>query len=417
MALPTPTLPSPEHIAALNAEVDASFEMHQVPWLTQLVNQPSHTLARDDVEAAMDIIDALAEELGLRQETLDPEDDRFARHRVYSTPATRDDDVAVALVGHSDTVFPRESGFLTLNRQQTPDGERLRGPGTVDMKGGLAVALFALRAARAVLGSDYSGLRSRLICVSDEEVGSPSSRHLFKAIAPKTSAGLVFEAGREADQIITQRKGGGAFTLKVAGRAAHAGNDHPKGVNAIHALALLIPRVEALTDYERGMTVSVGIIEGGTAKNTVPEFAECTIDTRFLRQSDADDCVAALRAIAADPFPDGVEVAPSRLREVTVSLEGRVTRPPLEASPENRALMRAYETHALAAQLNGGEAPRSGGGSDANILAAAGVPCIDGLGPYGEGYHTLSEWCSLSSLKQRTLAMATFLTGLALNVS
>jgi glutamate carboxypeptidase len=247
-----------------------------------------------------------------------------------------------------------------------------------------------------------------MIIVTDEEVGSPSSRALFAALAPRTTAALVFEAGRSGDRIITRRKGTGAWTLTAHGRAAHAGLDHAKGVNAIHAIALVIPRIEAMTDEARGRTVNVGLIRGGTAKNTVPERVEIEIDARFETARDAAEFEARMQALVADPF-EGIEGVPERLREARFELVGGVMRPPMEASEASRSLRLRYEQCAIECGLGGGEAPLQGGGSDANLLSAAGVPCIDGLGPYGEHFHERREWSSLQSLLRRTEALALFL--------
>jgi glutamate carboxypeptidase len=248
----------------------------------------------------------------------------------------------------------------------------------------------------------------RFVCVSDEEVGSPTSQALFEQLAPHLTEALVFEAGRKRDQIVTRRKGGGVFTLTVHGRAAHAGADHASGVNAIHGLARLIPRIEALTDPGRGVTLNVGLIEGGTAKNTVPDRAQCVIDARFCTREDADAVGEELQRIATDPFGDDPD-APERLRAIRVELGGGVTRPPMEADAASTALRTRYEACASAVGLETGEAPLQGGGSDANLLSAAGVPSIDGLGPYGELFHNPGEWSSLSSLERRTKALALYL--------
>ena len=125
---------------------------------------------------------------------------------------------------------------------------------------------FALRALRAVDAEAYAELKLRMIVVSDEEVGSPSSTTLYEELAPKTSFALVFEAGRVEDKIVTSRKGAAGFKIKAAGRAAHAGNNHKQGVNAIGGLALLVPFLESITDYDRGVTLNVGMFHGGTAK-------------------------------------------------------------------------------------------------------------------------------------------------------
>ncbi|MCA9708521.1 MAG: M20/M25/M40 family metallo-hydrolase [Myxococcales bacterium] len=397
---------------ALYRAVDEAFEREQVPLLRRLVDQPSHTEARDDVEAAARIMDEQARALGLTVERVADPQGRYADHRIYATPATGAGDRSLALVGHVDTVFPRSMGLLAMTRDDGPQGpgtgDVVRGPGVLDMKSGLTCMLFAQRALRAVDPEAWARLRLRTICNSDEEVGSPSSAPLFEAVAPRLHAALVFESGRAEDRIVTCRKGSASFEFVVEGRAAHAGNQHAQGTSAIAVLARLVLAAEALTDYARGVTVNVGIVAGGTAKNTVPDRARCVIDARFLTVADAQAVVARMEALAADPFGDEADV-PERLRHARVRLQGGIARPPMEVLPGTQALRERYEAHAAAAGLGVGEAPRQGGGSDANLLAAHGVPCIDGLGPFGEFFHNPKEWSSLSSLRRRTQALACFL--------
>ncbi len=397
--------------AQLFAVVDEAFEREQVPWFRRLVEQPSHTYAREDVEAAAVLIDSKAAALGLACTKIPDAHGKFADHRVYATPPAAAGAKSLALVGHVDTVFPRSLGFLHYSRDTDAagnPGDIVRGPGVLDMKSGLSAMFFALQALEKVFPGTLARLPLRLIVVSDEEVGSPSSRRLYQELAPSLVGALVFEAGRDEDKIVVARKGGGMFTVKATGRAAHAGNDHAAGVNAIHALTYLVHKVEALTDYAGGVTANVGLISGGTAKNTVPEQAQMTIDTRFVTTASADEVVAKIEAMLADPFA-GCSGFPERLRRTKFVLEGGVTRPPMEPTPGNEALRKAYEAHALATGLKGGAAPLQGGGSDANILAGLGVPCIDGLGPYGKFFHRVQEWSSLTSLRQRTQALASFL--------
>ncbi len=402
----TSSTPREDLGAALQRAVDDDFEALQVPWLRRLVDQPSHTYARPDVEAAAHIVDECAAELGLVRELHPDPEGRFADHRVYTTAATGPEDRALALIGHIDTVFPRSLSFLEFRRELGDDAAY--GPGVLDMKSGITSIFFALRALQRAAPALHAGLRARVIIVSDEEVGSPSSHALYDRLAPRTTAGLVFESGRAQDRIVTARKGGGVYTITVHGKAAHAGVDHRAGVNAIHALALMIPRIEALTDYGRGVTLNVGLIEGGTAKNTVPERASCQIDARFETVADARRVADALQALVADPFA-GIGDVPEVLRAVRVELRGGVTRPPMEPIAASQSLRLAYEPYAAAVGLQVGEAKLQGGGSDANLLVALGVPCIDGLGPFGEYFHQVREWCSLGSLRRRTAALAWFL--------
>jgi glutamate carboxypeptidase len=389
--------------SALEA-VEEAFEREQVPLLARLVEQPSCTREPEDVERAAAILDEHAASLGLALERHPDPGGRYAAHRVYRTPGTRADDPAPALVGHIDTVFPRALGFTGMRRE----GDVVRGPGVLDMKSGLTSMLAALAALRRASPEAFEALRLRLIVVSDEEVGSPSSRALFAALAPRTTEALVFEAGRAGDRIVTRRRGGGLWTLTAHGRAAHAGNAHAQGVNAIHALSLVVPRLEAITDYARGLTVSVGLFEGGTAKNTVPERASLGLDARFETAGDAAELEARLAEIAGDPLA-GRDGIPERLRSARIVLEGGITRPPMEATDASQALRARYERSAARVGLGTGEAPLQGGGSDANLLAAAGVPCIDGLGPWGQHFHETSEWASLTSLRARTAALTLFL--------
>ena len=379
---------------AVAAAVAAAFETKQLPALQALVDQPSHTHARDDVEAAARILDDLAESIGFTVNRHPATDPHFADHRVYETPALGDVS-APAFIGHIDTVHPRSSGFLTYVR----DGDGAIGPGVLDMKSGLTAILFAMRAVKEVQGRLPA---SRVICVTDEEVGSPSSRDLYDALAPQIGTALVFEKGRDEDRIVTSRKGGGTFRFDVFGRAAHAGNHHDKGINAIHALALLVPQIEALTDYELGVTVNVGLLQGGTAKNTVAEHAFCVVDVRFVSAEVGAQVQKSLHEIAAQALP-------GRLREAEVKVDGRITRPPMELTPENEALRQAYERYAAWVGLGTGAAPRQGGFSDSNLLAAHGIATIDGLGPNGHGAHSTSEWCDLNSLLQRTKALALYI--------
>jgi glutamate carboxypeptidase len=309
-------------------------------------------------------------------------------------------------------VYPRSMGFLHMTRDDGPQGpatgDVVRGPGVLDMKSGLTAMLHALRAVRAVEPEAWARLRVRLVCVSDEEVGSPSSASLYERLAPRLAGGLVFESGRVGDRIVTARAGSARFEFVVHGRAAHAGNQHAQGINAIAVVARLVLAAEAITDYARGITVNVGIVAGGTSKNTVPEHARCVIDSRFLTVADAHEVVAHMRRLAADPFGDEPGV-PERLRQARVELRGGISRPPMEVIAGTQALRLRYEAHAAAAGLEVGEAPRQGGGSDANLLAALGVPCIDGLGPAGEHFHNPNEWSSLASLRRRTQALACLL--------
>ena len=211
----------------------------------------------------------------------------------------------------------------------------------------------------------------------------------------------MFEAGRQADAIITARKGTGKILATAQGRAAHAGNHHAEGVNAIVAMARLIEATQALTDYERGVTINAGTIHGGQGRNVVPDHCEALFDMRFVSMADGKwleerFTQAALEAAASVPGS-------------SIELQGGVARPPLERCEANVALFEEYASCAKAAGLGHGEAALIGGGSDASTIAAIGVPAIDGLGPRGSGFHTKDELIEVPTLLQRLEALARFL--------
>jgi glutamate carboxypeptidase len=352
-------------------------------------------------EGCARVAEVLARELdaidGMTVERVESE--RFGPHLVASSEAARDDPSGcVALVGHLDTVFPpgRFEGFER-------DGDIVRGPGVLDMKGGLVTAVHALQevAARGAL----AGLPLRVVIVSDEEVGSPEGGAVLVERLRGAACALVFEAGRTADAIITARKGTGGVRLVVHGKGAHSGNHHADGVNAIWALAKLIDRAQTFTDYDRGITVNAGTIKGGQSRNTVPDHAEALVDVRYLKRSDGEEVIERMRSAARE-----VEQAVSGAR---VEIDGGLARPPLERSEGNRALFREYAACARASGLGDTEAPLIGGGSDASTTAAIGIPSIDGLGPRGSGFHTNDELIEASSLPMKLEALVRFLLGRA----
>jgi glutamate carboxypeptidase len=316
----------------------------------------------------------------------------YGTHLVWRTPAAG---APILLIGHHDTVFP--PGHFEGWKE---DGNgRAVGPGALDMKGGLAVIRTTLAALEA------AGLLAQLplvvISVSDEEVGSPTSAPHLKQLAAGAACALVFESGRANDMIITRRKGVGAMHVVAHGKAAHAGNNHKDGANAIWALSRFVDAAQKLTSYERGVTVNVGQLTGGTSKNTVPERAECSLDMRYETVADAEALVAALRAAADE--------AAASVPGVRIEVSGGANRLPLERTAASAALRDEYAACARAAGLGDGEAPLLGGGSDANTVAPLGVPAIDGLGPRGAGFHTTTEYVELATFLPKAEALLRFL--------
>jgi glutamate carboxypeptidase len=323
---------------------------------------------------------------------------RYADHLVFRSGG--DARLApVALVGHLDTVFPpgKFEGYRV-------DGELRRGPGTLDMKGGLVVMGAALRAL-----AETGGLERlpplRIVVVSDEEVGSPEGQGVIRSACAGCAAALVLESGRAGDAIITRRKGTGAMEAVAHGKAAHAGNHHAEGANAIWAVARFVDLVQRLTDYPRGITVNVGKVLGGQGKNTVPDFAEAHVDLRFCTRADGEALVEAFRSAAV--------TAAASVPGTRFELTGGISREPLERSSESAALLEAYAACARASGLGASEAALIGGGSDASTTSSSGIPSIDGLGPRGKGFHTVDEHIEVSTLVPKAQALARFLASRA----
>ena len=298
-------------------------------------------------------------------------------------------DGGTLLLCHMDTVW--DLGTLARRPVYVEDG-RLYGPGAFDMKGGIVNALWAMRALRELkLLPDG---RITLLITSDEETGSHASRPLIEAEALAHDRVFVLEpAHPPRGALKTWRKGVGMYTVRVTGRAAHAGAAHDEGINAIEELAHHVLAIQALTDYALGTTVNVGVIGGGTRSNVIPEQAWAEVDVRVMDVAEAARVDAVMRALA--PQRDGVKI------EVT----GGLNRPPMPRSAATLALYARAE--AIAAEL---DFPISetgtGGGSDGNFTAALGVPTLDGLGVAGDGGHALHEHVILSSLPERAALLA-----------
>ncbi|MFY9906989.1 MAG: M20 family metallopeptidase, partial [Terriglobales bacterium] len=300
----------------------------------------------------------------------------------------------VLLLGHYDTVYPL--GTLAKMPCRVA-GNKLTGPGVLDMKSGIALMLHALAALQEWHAEGWHGVLLRpvtVLLVSDEEVGSSSSRAITEALAKRAAAVLVLEPsyGREG-AVKTARKGVGDYLLKVTGKAAHAGLDFEKGVNAIRELARQIERVSGFTDLKRGLTVNVGVVSGGSRTNVVPAEAAAQIDVRIARLKDAAGIDKKMRKLR--PFD----------RRCKVEIKGGINRPPMERTAGVAALYR--QAAAIARELGWklGEAA-VGGGSDGNFTAGLGIPTLDGLGGVGDGAHATHEHILISELPRRAALIA-----------
>lgn len=299
------------------------------------------------------------------------------------------------LLGHLDTVWPIGTLAKMPFRQVKQDGEeRIFGPGVLDMKGGVAMALTALEILRQ---AELLHRPVTLLLVGDEEVGSGFSRPITERLARESSAVFVLEPAQGLEGAYkTSRKGVGDYTLRVDGVAAHSGLDFLSGHSAIHELAYQIEKIREFTDLKRGMTVSAGMIRGGTARNVIAAHAEADFDVRVIRASDA----ARIDRLFHKLRPRDVRCV--------LSLEGGVNRPPMERSRGTVALFRQVGKLARELGFDLSEAA-SGGGSDGNFTAALGVPTLDGMGAVGEGAHAAHESVVRRHLVPRTALLASMI--------
>ena len=359
----------------------------------KLVQVESPTESKSAVDACVAIAAAHLKQLGGRIKLHRQKDYGNVLEARFGPRSTRirESVKPILLLGHLDTVWPLGTlGSMPCRVR----GGRLWGPGTLDMKAGVAMACTAIE---LLMEADLLRREIILLLNSDEEIGSPVSRPITENLARQCSAVYVLEPAQGL-AYKTARKGVGDWHIQVKGVAAHAGVDFEKGANALRELARAIETVSGWTDLKRGLTVSVGVAAGGSKSNVVPAHAQADIDARIPRLADGpriERKFAALRP--ADP-------------RCTLIVTGGINRPPMERSRGTLRLFR--KAHLLASELGFelNEAS-SGGGSDGNFTAALGIPTLDGMGAVGEGAHARHESVFIEHLAPRTALLAAMLIG------
>jgi glutamate carboxypeptidase len=266
-----------------------------------------------------------------------------------------------------------------------------RGPGCFDMKGGMVVLHFALRALRE--RGEQPRRRLEVLFTSDEEIGSPTSRALIERTAKDARLAFVLESPLPGGTLKTARKGTGDYLVRITGRAAHAGVEPQKGVSATGELANQILALHALNDFAVGTTINVGVVHGGTRPNVVAAEAEAHVDVRVETLAEAERIDAAIRGLQP------------KLPGAVLAVSGGLNRPPMERSPAMAKLFEQARQIARGMQVELQEGS-TGGGSDGNFTAALGVPTLDGLGVEGEGAHAAHEHVLTESFPRRAALVA-----------
>ena len=370
-----------------------SEEESMVKLLRTLVDMDTPSGDKQRLDEAMEVVQREVERRGaaVTRHTQAEVGDHLTAHWPGSPGST-----SVLLAAHLDTVWPAGEA---LARPFADNDGRLVGPGVFDMKAGLVQAIFAIDAFRK--GPDGNTCDVTLLVTSDEESGSRTSRPLIEAEAAASDVVFIMEPAA-GPKLKTARKGIGMYSVRVEGRAAHAGLDPELGRSAILELARQIIRLHELTDHDSGTTVTVGKVTGGTARNVVPAYAEATVDLRVVTAEAAERLDGVIRGLL--PFDS----------DTKVTVEGGINRPPMERSAATASLYERAESiaHKLGLQL--GEA-MVGGGSDGNFTAAQGIPTLDGLGAVGGGAHSLDEHVQRSEVAVRAALVAHLLVDLGRN--
>lgn len=295
------------------------------------------------------------------------------------------------LIGHCDTVWP----VGTLKEMPLEvDGNVVRGPGVYDMKGGLTQMVFALKAVLA-LGHELE-IAPIVFINSDEEIGSPESRSHICHLAQQVRRAFILEPALGlSGKLKTARKGVGQFNVVVRGKAAHAGLDPEKGVSAILALSYVIQQLYELSDLQNGISVNVGLIDGGLRSNVIAPESRATVDVRVPSNADAQRLQESILKLAP-PMPG-----------ISLEIEGGFERPPLERTLPNQALW--HTAQELAQELDLVlEQGSAGGGSDGNYTSLY-TATLDGLGPVGDGAHARHEFLYIDKMIERTALLVLLL--------
>jgi glutamate carboxypeptidase len=289
----------------------------------------------------------------------------------------------ILLLGHNDTVFP-EGEFEHFSK----DNKWVYGAGVCDMKGGNIVALEALR---AIYRRNKKIENIDFLLVSDEETGSDDSKFLTLELAKNYDYCFVFEAAGENLEVVTGRKGVGTFTIKIEGKAAHAGTSYTKGINANLEASYKLQELTKLTQLDLGTTVNVGKISGGIGANTISPYAELLLEIRYKSNHERNRLLQSLKDIVQTSYVEGTHS----------TLLGGIQRDVMEPNSKQSRLIETLET--ITGEAIGTE--ERGGVSDANHVASCGVVTLDGWGPFGDGDHTVYERAKISSFEKRIAMM------------
>lgn len=382
------------------------LELHR-----QMVEINSFTANPAGVNALAQYTARVFAELGFEAEDVPSADERYGRHLFLSNRGRARGGVSLALISHLDTVFPPEEEAANAFFWRV-DGERIYGPGTVDIKGGTALIYMLLDGIRKFFPEVYETTNFWVCLNATEEVLSDEFARLCLERLPRnTRACLVFEGGTPAGEeysLVVARKGRATYKVSVEGRAAHAGNNHHLGANALVQLAHTVQKIAAMTDYQRKITFNVGTMTGGVVVNRVPHQAEAEVEMRAFSLDVFEQGVSDMLALNGSSDVSSRDGYPCKVR---VELMERTA--PFPRNPATQGLFSIWEQAATSLGMRVTPEER-GGLSDANLLWQA-FPTLDGLGPVGANAHC-SEYSPDGSKEPEYVQLSSFVPKCLLNI-
>ncbi|MEN0644780.1 M20 family metallopeptidase [Alkalicoccobacillus gibsonii] len=372
----------------LKSEETAMLEL-----LEKLVNVDSGSYNKQGVDEIVRILQQEFDDLDF--DTYVNEEKEFGNQLIVSHKEATDP--TTLLVLHMDTVFGKGTA---KERPFTIKEGIAYGPGVIDMKGSHVTTLFAVK---ALLKEHADALKSvKILFTSDEEIGAPAGRAVIEEHASGMKYALVMEPARTDGSLVSSRRGGGLYKMEVSGRAAHSGIEPEKGRSAIEELSHKVIKLHALSDHENGISVNVGLINGGSSVNTVAPKATGEIDIRTTKMEQAEPLAKKIEEICATPDVDGT----------SIKLEGGITRPPMEKNTQTIELLDTIKEVGEEIGLPITDIS-TGGGSDASFTSAMGIATIDGLGPKGGNQHNEGEYLEIETLVERAELLAAVVKRLA----
>ena len=354
--------------------------------IEQIVNIDSGSYYKEGVDKVGAILREKYEELGFIVEV--KENENYGNNLIIQHKNAVDP--KIILVAHMDTVFPKGT---VAKRPFYIKENRAYGPGVVDMKASQVELIYTIKALQSVGSKSIENIQ--IILNGDEEIGSITSRPLIEKYSVGKEYALIMEPARKDGSLVTARRGGGRYVIVVKGKAAHSGIEPEKGISAIEELAYKIIELQKLNNPEKGITVNVGLIEGGSSVNTISANAVAQVGIRISEIEQAAVLEEKIKEICSHTVVSGTEI----------HLEGAINRPPMEFNHKTEKLLDII-------QDVGGEIglkiknTATGGGGDASFTSATGVATIDGLGPVGGNAHSENEYLEIDTLPERTLLLA-----------